>query len=335
MQSRKSPAGENFLVVLEQRNGEVSPSSLEVWYKVLEIAAELDDVEVSGMLIGDADTSMLADLSGRTAVVFHAPWACLEMYEPDLYLDLVAELVQQLRITTVFMAGTAMGKDLAPRMSFRLKASAITDSMGLAVENGVLVSRRTIYSGSVLVSQRPCREMTVFTLRPHFFPFRKASTGHLHIIELPFQDVHKERLNPFVTEIISRKNRMDITEADVIVAGGRGMGSADNFAMLEQLASLLGGTVGASRSAVDEGWRPHSEQIGQTGRVVAPSLYIACGISGALQHLAGIGSAKTVVAINSDPYAPIFDAADFGIVGDVLEVVPALLQNIRDFLTSK
>jgi len=138
-----------------------------------------------------------------------------------------------------------------------------------------------------------------------------------------------------VRSIIAGSSRRSIAEAEIIVAGGRGMGGKDQFVLLEELASLLGGSVGASRSAVDEGWRPHSDQIGQTGKSVAPDLYIACGISGALQHLAGISAARTVVAINSDPEAPIFDAADYGMVGDVREVIPAFIGAVKEVLQKK
>ncbi|NTW88903.1 MAG: electron transfer flavoprotein subunit alpha/FixB family protein, partial [Desulfobulbaceae bacterium] len=323
------------LVFLEQREGAVKKASLEAWQRVRELAASTEGTEVCGILAGPADTGHIEGCLDGEGMVYHAVQEEFRFYNPERYSRLVAETMQREGIASLFFADTALSRDLAPRLSVRLQASLLSGSPELHPDRLSGGCVRTVYSGSAMALFEPERE-----IRIHILPSRGTVTfspsgGKITFIALePRNDAFGEFF-PVVRRIVMRRGSPDVAEAGIIVAGGRGTGGAEGFALLEQLAFLLGGAVGASRGVVDAGWRPHAEQIGQTGKTVAPALYIACGISGAVQHLAGIASAGTVVAINSDPHAPLFDVADYGIAGDLHLVLPKLIDALREFLKSK
>ncbi len=322
-----------WLVFLEQREGAVKQSSIDVWNLVLELASLRPDVAVSGLLVGPA---AIGHLEGRLAgkgVISHAKDDGFMLYNPERYLRLVADTLKKEGAGSLFFADTALSRDLAPRLSVRLHASLLSgcpifDDAG--ADDGCC--RRPVYSGSVIASFAPLRPLKIYITSSR--PTRSAASSGTHIafVDLEACAVAGEALFPLLRRLAMHQGTLDVAEAGTIVAGGRGIGSREGFAPLEQLARILGGAVGASRPVVDEGWRPHAEQIGQTGKTVAPSLYIACAISGSLQHRAGMGSAGTVVAINRDPHAPIFDVADYGIVGDVHLVLPKLIEALQEFL---
>ena len=322
-----------WLVFLEQREGAVKQSSIDVWNLVQEFASLRPDVAVSGLLAGPAAIGHLESRLAGKGVISHAKDDGFMLYNPERYLRLVADTLKKEGAGSLFFADTALSRDLAPRLSVRLHASLLSgcpifDDAG--ADDGCC--RRPVYSGSVIASFAPLRPLKIYITSSR--PTRSAASSGTHIafVDLEACAVAGEALFPLLRRLAMHQGTLDVAEAGTIVAGGRGIGSREGFAPLEQLARILGGALGASRPVVDEGWRPHAEQIGQTGKTVAPSLYIACAISGSLQHLAGMGSAGTVVAINRDPHAPIFDVADYGIVGDVHLVLPKLIEALQEFL---
>jgi electron transfer flavoprotein alpha subunit len=223
------------------------------------------------------------------------------------------------------MGATAQGKDLAARVAARLDAGLAMDCTSLTLEGTDLVAVRPIFGGKVLAEVMISTPPQIAAIRPNVTDIEK------HPKEAVFEEIEVELPAPktkLVEKRVESTGKVDLMEADVVVSGGRGMGGGD-FSLVEELAQALGGAVGASRSAVDEGWRPHSDQVGQTGKVVTPSLYIACGISGAIQHLAGMASSKYIVAVNKDPEAPIFRKADYGVVDDLFKVVPAITAEVK------
>lgn len=248
----------------------------------------------------------------------------LEAYDTDTYTRAAAELIGREKPRAVILGATAQGKDMAGRLAARLDAPVAMECIDVRVENGAVAATRPVHGGKVLAEVAFSGETAILAIRPNAMPIAKApGKGE---VEKVVPEIGDPRLT-----LVDRRvetGKVDLTEADVVVSGGRGMGGGD-FSILEELADVLGGAVGASRSAVDEGWRPHADQVGQTGKVVTPNLYIACGISGAIQHLAGMSSAKVIVAVNKDPEAPIFGKADYGIVGDLFEVVPRITEEVR------
>jgi electron transfer flavoprotein alpha subunit len=235
----------------------------------------------------------------------------------------VDQVVAQLDPAVIMISASALGKDISARLSARLGAPLAMDCVDVRIDGDQVVATRPMYGGKVLAEVTLSGSPAIVALRPRAMEAATAQGAG---------DVEKVAVNLDGTalELVEKKmetGKIDLTEADVVVSGGRGMGG-DDYTVVEELAKTLDGAVGASRSAVDEGWRPVTDQVGQTGKVVAPNLYIACGISGAIQHLAGMSSSRVVVAINKDPDAPIFSKCDYGIVGDLFEVVPALTKEI-------
>jgi electron transfer flavoprotein alpha subunit len=225
----------------------------------------------------------------------------------------------------VLLGATAMGKDLAPRIAARLDAVLATDCISLQWKNDDLEITRPMFAGKVRATVKLNSEIKVVTVRPNIYLVEENPTTP----QLSEKDVDPGDSKAIVTEILAgAKDKLDVTEADIIVSGGRGLKGPENFHLIEELAKKLGAAQGASRAVIDAGWRPYEEQVGQTGKTVSPSLYIAVGISGAIQHLAGMSSSKYIVAINKDPEAPIFKIADYGIVGDAFEVVPKLIDEL-------
>ena len=319
-----------FLVFLEQREGIVKPSSISVWNRVQELAASDGNSVVSGILAGPVDIGQLDGALGGDGVIYHAGEGAFRVYNHERYSRIVADLFEREACTALFFADTAMTRDMVPGLSVRMQASLLNgNAAGEGDADGV--SRR-VYAGSFLASFVPIRQSRIYILPSSARVAALPDGGRITFIDIEPLQSAVEDLFPVVRRIIMGEGPADVAEARIVVAGGRGMGGAESFALLEQLASLLGGAVGASRTAVDAGWRPHAEQIGQTGKTVAPALYFACGISGAVQHLAGIGSAGVVVAINSDRDAPVFDGADYGLVGDVHIVLPKLIDLLKEFL---
>lgn len=320
----------HYLVVLEPRNGLVSEVSAEVWHRVQEQLASGD--RIAGFVAGALSPGALDVLQG-SGTVHHALSGSPLLPSGTVLCRMLSELVRREGCTAVVLAATAAGRRLAPALAATLQASLLAGCIAGSLDDKVC--RRYIHSGSVLAAFRPQSPIRIVLQGREYRrpPFRSPERPRC----IAFQESSGTLpdADPVIRAIMAGGSPEDISEAGIIVAGGRGMGEAGRFSMLEELASLLGGSVGASRSAVDEGWRPHSQQIGQTGKSVAPELYIACGISGAVQHLAGIASARTIVAINSDPYAPVFDVADYAIVGDVREVLPRLTDAVRDVLRKK
>ena len=323
-----------WLVFLEQREGVVKQSSIDAWNRVQELAASRPDVAVSGLLAGPASLGHLEGSLAGKGVIAHAKDECFRLYNQERYLRLVADILNREGVGSLFFADTVLSRDLAPRLSVRLHASLLSgnpifDDARAADDGGC---RRPVYSGSFIASFAPRRPLGIYIIASRRTPSVDYPGARIAFVDLEACAVAGEALFPLVRRLAMHQGTLDVAEAGIIVAGGRGMGGPEDFALLEQLARLLGGAVGASRPVVDEGWRPHAEQIGQTGKTVAPSLYIACAVSGSLQHLAGMGSAGTVVAINRDPHAPIFDVADYGIVGDVHLVLPKLIEALQEFL---
>jgi electron transfer flavoprotein alpha subunit len=334
----KRSAMNTFLVFLEQREGVVKESSIDTWNLVQELAALHPDTSVSALLAGSADIRQLDTQLAGTGIIYQASEEAFRLCNPQHYTTLIAETMKMTGATSLFFADTALSRDLAPRLSVRLKASLLS---GCPTFDNTWPDgggcQRPVYSGAAMASFAPCRPLKIYTITPRANRSSATKTSGSKItFELldPFS-CSSEELFPLVRRMTMHKGVADVAEAAIIVAGGRGMGGAEGFVLLEELARLLGGAVGASRPVVDEGWRHHAEQIGQTGKTVAPALYLACAISGAPQHLAAIGSAGTIVGINRDPHAPIFDVADYGIVGDVHTVLPKLIEELQEFLKKK
>lgn len=254
----------------------------------------------------------------------------LEPFHPEYYRQLALDAVKKVSPSLLLMPSTSTGKDLAPRLGIHLDAGVASECVHLDFQNEELIATRPAYAGKVLLKVNVKGSPKIATLRPNVFTAREVNPPNAPSVEaLAFiKPNSKMTVREFVAHGAKKK---DLTEASIIVSGGRGMGGPENYNILEELAEVMGGVVGASRASVDAGWRPHSDQVGQTGRTVSPTLYIACGISGAIQHRVGMVNSKVIVAINKDPEAPIFSFADYGVVGDVFEIVPALTRELKKF----
>jgi electron transfer flavoprotein alpha subunit len=322
-----------ILVFLEQRGGEIKKTSFEA----VSEARRLADAGLGGDVIAVLAGAPGADAQAAQAGVYGADqvWFAADpafaRYQPEGYAAVVVAAQQKSGAATVLFSAGAMGKDLAPRVAARLGAGLASDCTQFDLEGGRLTATRPVYAGKAIQRVGFRSAIALASLRPKVFPLTEHRPGAAAKVE-PLAaafDAAKDARSSVAALSAATGGPIDLTEADVIVAGGRGLKGPEHFGMVEDLAKALGGTVGASRAVVDAGWRPHGDQVGQTGKTVSPKLYVAIGISGAIQHLAGMSSSRCIVAINKDADAPIFKIADYGIVGDAFEVVPALTEAIR------
>ncbi len=316
-----------ILVFIEQRDGTIRKGSLEALSEARRQAAA-NGWPVAAVLPGQGVAGLASELGKYGAAkVFVADDANLKLYSAEGYAEAVAAAAGQMEPDAIFFSATAMGRDLAPRVAAKLGVGGLADVTGLTLEGDTFVARRPVYSAKAFATVDTAgKKPQVIALRPNVFTVEEAG-GSAEVVNL---DGLSLSIRAMVKELISEGGgEIDVAEADVIVSGGRGLKGPENFALMRELAELLGAAVGASRAAVDAGWIDHSHQVGQTGKVVSPTLYIACGISGAIQHLAGMSSSKIIVAVNKDPDAPIFKVADYGVVGDLFQVVPAMVEEIK------
>ncbi len=320
-------------VVAEQRGGEIHGVTLELLGKGRELADTLD-VPLAAILVGSGVERLAGGLVEAGADVVHVvDEPELEHYLDEPYSAVVSELIERYHPEIVLTGATSIGRSLIPRVAIRVRAGLTADCTGLAIddEKRLLLQTRPAFGGNIMATIIcPNHRPQMSTVRHKVMkplPPDAARKG-----EITREKIEKSLLrsrSEYVEFVRDLTQVVNIAEADIIVSGGRGMGGPENFGIIEELAGVLGAAVGASRAAVDAGWIPYSHQVGQTGKTVQPKLYIACGISGAVQHLAGMQSSRLIVAINKDPDAAIFKHATYGIVGNVFDVVPILTRRLR------
>jgi electron transfer flavoprotein alpha subunit len=318
----------NVLVIAEQRGGALKKVSLEMLGEASRIAGALGG-QAEAVVLGSGVTGLAETLAQYGAhKVYVGDDPVLAQYSPDGYASVLANLIKTSDPAIVLAPATSFGRDLAPRVAAKVGAGLASDCTHFEVQDSQLLITRPIYAGKAIARVRVTTRPQMATVRPNTFPVPEANPGANAVTEPVSLDGYQARA--VVTgEMAAEGGKLDVAEANIIVSGGRGLADPANFRLLEEMAEVLGAAVGASRAAVDAGWRPHADQVGQTGKTVSPSLYIACGISGAIQHLAGMKTSKVIVAINKDPDAPIFKLADYGIVADLFKVVPALTEEFR------
>ncbi len=316
--------GRKVLVLLEMRNGALRNVSAEALTTARKLA---EGGEVAAALFGAGAGRLGAETSKYGAEkLFVAETDVLSAYHSDAYFQAFHQLVRTVQPDVILMGHTAMGRDLAPRIAARLGAGLISDCTAAEIEKGRILFERPVYAGKLFQKKSFTQGIVMATLRPNNFePLEHPVQTEI----ISFEPEIKDLRSILKHVVLKSVDGVDLSEAKIIVSGGRGVKSAKGFEVLKELADVLGGAVGASRGACDAGYCHYSLQIGQTGKVVTPDLYIACGISGAIQHLAGMSNSKYIVAINTDPEAPIFQAADYGIVGDLFEVVPMLKEELQ------
>ncbi len=321
----------NVFAYVETRGGDVRKVGLEAVTAARELA-DKSAAEVHALLLGPpgigAKATQIAQYGADSVIVVEN--AALTNYNPEVATATAAERIKSGGYRAAIFSTSAQGRDLAPRVAARLGVSIVTDVLSFEVEGDAIVVRHPMNIGKVIATIAMTTTPAVIAMRPNVIsPAQNAKAGRVENAQ-PAIDPSSTRVNVMETKQGSRE-KLDLAEAPVVIAGGRGLKAAENFKLVEDLASAFGNAaVGATRAVTDDGWRPHSDQIGQTGRLVSPELYIAVGISGAVQHLAGMRTSKTIVAVNKDKDAPIFKVADYGIVGDVFEVIPALTQAVRE-----
>ena len=320
----------DILAFAEQKAGQVRPVGNEVVSTAARRAVELGG-SAHALVLGGPGVGLVASGLGAygAARIRAAEDNALAEYSPGAYASVVADFVGSSDYDAVLFPATAQGKDLAPRVAALLDTPLAADVTGLEVKAGELVAVRPVYAGKALARIRIQASPSVISIRPNAFGAEEIEAeGVVEALTPKIPAADGMRTVEFLD---AEGGSVDVAEARVIVSGGRGMKDPENWTLLENLRDALGpGTaLGASRAVVDAGWRPHSEQVGQTGKTVAPTLYFAIGISGAIQHLAGMRTSQTIVAVNKDPDAPIFSVADYSIMGDAFEVVPRLAEEIR------
>jgi electron transfer flavoprotein alpha subunit len=313
-----------IFAITEQIDGTFRKVSFEVLSEGKRLADGLG-IPLVAAVLGDSMASAAADLAkygaDRILVCDHPE---LADYSTEGYCNVLSRLIETENPAGVLIGATAQGKDLAARLSARISAPLAMDATAVQVDADQWTATRPVYGGKVISEVVLEGAPAMIAMRPNAVSIAEApGQGNVETVS-----VEPGTIRVRTVEKTIETGGIELTEADVVVSGGRGMGGSD-YSVVEALAEALGAAVGASRSAVDEGWRPHADQVGQTGKVVSPNLYIACGISGAIQHLAGMSTSKVIVAVNKDPEAPIFAKADYGIVGDLFEVVPAITEEVK------
>jgi electron transfer flavoprotein alpha subunit len=316
----------NILVFTELNNGKVKAVTLEILGK---LTGQNVDVAVIGDLADDQVKSLAAFGASK---VHKIKGSNLDKYSPEGYASALKQFISTQNYDYVFAGATSTGKDMLPRLAGEFSAGLASDVVNFTMDGGVFSGTRPLFSGKCLA------KVEISGPKPHFISIRPNALGMnpaptAAAGETKDTSVNVAEIRAMIKEIIKgASEKLDLTEANIIVSGGRAMKNKENFKILDDLANVIGATVGASRAAVDSGYAAHDMQVGQTGKTVSPTLYIACGISGAIQHLAGMRTSKVIVAINTDPDAPIFTKADYGIVGDLFKIVPIMTQEFKALL---
>jgi electron transfer flavoprotein alpha subunit len=318
------------LVFVEVKQGKLKKGSLEVLSNAKKFADALGGGDVAAVLVGGADVkghaAELGQYGANKVLVAAADW--LNNWNGEAVSRIVTDAAKAEGAKLVFFAATLDGKDCAPRVAAALDAGLAADVTGLEANGGKLVATRPVYAGKTYLKLSLTTPVQVISVRPNTFML-EAGAGSAAVSDLAIGFGEGDLKSKVVSVEGSSGEKPDLTEAERIVSGGRGLKGPEHFKLLEDFADQIGATVGASRAVVDAGWRSHGDQVGQTGKTVSPNLYFAVGISGAIQHLAGMSTSKCIVAINKDKEAPIFKVADYGIVGDLFEVMPALTAEVK------
>lgn len=320
-------------VFAEVKDDKLKSVSLELLTKAKELAKDLNQ-GCCALLIGNNIKDLCKELAAYGAdKVYLAEHELLQSYSTDAYAPIIIGLISKYKPNIVIYPATKLGRDLAPRVAAALELGLTADCTGLSIKDGLLLQTRPAFGGNVMADIiTPFTRPQMATVRPNVMPKGEANySKEAEIINVNV-NLNATAIRTVIKELIKipPPPGKSIEEADIIVAGGRGVGSKEGFKILEELAKELNAAIGGSRVAVEQGWLPKQAQVGQSGTTVSPKLYIACGISGAIQHQVGMKSSKLIIAINKDPEAPIFNIADYGIVGDLFEVVPALTEAVRN-----
>ena len=320
-------------VFAEQHRSQIKGVAYELLAKARELADSLK-TELSAVCIGYNVTDVESLTASGADKVYLLECSDLENFREDAYARKLAELIRRYQPEIVIAGATPMGRSFLPQVAAQLKVGLTADCTALDIdpETGLLLQTRPTFGGNIMATIIcPQRRPQMSTVRPRVFKRGdglRERQGEIIRVDLDGEPVtSKTRLLEFIEDVTER---VKLDEADIIVSGGRGLGKAENFALIEELANVMGAALGSSRPPVDEGWIPYSHQVGQTGKTVCPKLYIACGISGSVQHMAGMQTSDVIVAINDDPQAPIFDIAAYGIVGDLFKVVPLMIEKLRE-----
>lgn len=318
-------------VIIEQSKLEIRKVSLEILSQARIIANETGE-PLSAVILGKG----IAELADKVAAygadkVYLIDDDKLENYTTGAYTSVLNKLIRKEEPQAVLMGNTAVGKDLAPRLAQRLGVGLASDCTGMEIDQEYFLKfKRPIYGGKAFADVTSNVRPILATIRPNTYPVAAPDQSRKAEVVNETASIDPADLKAIVKDIVMATSaRPELIEAEIIISGGRGMKGPENYKLLEDCADVIGAAVGASRAAVDAGWIEEKFQVGQTGKTVSPTLYIACGISGAIQHLAGMGSSKVIVAINKDPEANIFNVADYGIVGDLFEIVPLLTEEFK------
>jgi electron transfer flavoprotein alpha subunit len=314
-----------ILIVVEHANGKVSKSTWEMVTAARELGRE---APVTALVLGSGIAPIATEIARAVDQVLVADLPALAQYDAELWSAAVAQIATEGEASVILIGGSRSGREYSPRVAVKLDAPLLEDIISLKASGETLTAQRYTYLARVTETIETTGLLTVVTIKPSVF---NPATPRAEVAEQFDVDLNLPAPRLKVTgKTVERSSRVGLAEADIVVSGGRGVGSAEGFThYVEALADQLGAAVGATRAIVDAGWRPYSEQVGQTGKTVQPKLYIAIGISGAVQHLSGMNKSKTIVAINRDAEAPIFKIADYGIIGDVPQLVPAILAELK------
>ncbi len=325
-----------ILIVVEHANGKVSKSTWEMVTAARELGPQKgNEAPITALVLGSGIAAIAAEIARAVDQVLVADLPALAQYDPELWSAAAAQIATEGEASVILIGGSRSGREYSPRVAIKLDAPLLEDVISLKTDGDTvsaggqrLEAQRYTYLARVTETIEATGPVAVVTIKPGVFnpatPRTEAAEQFDVDLNLPTPRLH------VTGKTAERSSRVSLTEAEIVVSGGRGVGSAEGFTQyVEALADQLGAAVGATRAIVDAGWRPYSEQVGQTGKTVQPRLYIAIGISGAVQHLSGMNKSKTIVAINRDAEAPIFKIADYGIVGDVPQLVPAILAELK------
>jgi electron transfer flavoprotein alpha subunit len=320
----------SVLVYVENAEGKFKKSIFEVVSYAAAISEQLN-TELIAISIGNVNQDNLVNLGKFGASkVLNVSNDKLKSFVNQAYASIIAEAVQKEGSTVIVLSNSFSAKGLAPRIAVKLKAGLADSAVDLPeIENGKFLIKKTAFSGKAFATVELISSIKVITLNPNSYQLKE--TGSAAKVEDFTPEFKESDFRTMITDIVRASDKIALPDAELVVSAGRGMKGPENWAMIEELASLLGAATACSKPVSDAGWRPHEEHVGQTGIAVSPNLYIAIGISGAIQHLAGVSSSKTIVVINKDPEAPFFKVADYGIVGDAFDVLPKLIESVKAY----